>query len=75
MTDYTDSNLLPRSHLQALKNEIKLRESKWNKVYWEMIVPVVKIRTLRARLASTKYHISVCPIHAFVRLLTIRLFL
>ncbi|XP_038879465.1 uncharacterized protein LOC120071330 isoform X1 [Benincasa hispida] len=34
----------------ALKNEIKLRESKWNKVYWEMIVPVVKIRTLRARL-------------------------
>ncbi|XP_023520770.1 uncharacterized protein LOC111784221 isoform X1 [Cucurbita pepo subsp. pepo] len=34
----------------ALKNEIKLRESKWNKVYWEMILPVVKIRTLRARL-------------------------
>ncbi|KAG6590370.1 hypothetical protein SDJN03_15793, partial [Cucurbita argyrosperma subsp. sororia] len=30
----------------ALKNEIKLRESKWNKVYWEMILPVVKIRTL-----------------------------
>ncbi|KAL0558373.1 hypothetical protein IC582_002935 [Cucumis melo] len=34
----------------ALKNEIKLRESKWSKVYWEMIVPVVKVRTLRARL-------------------------
>ncbi|XP_022159272.1 uncharacterized protein LOC111025682 [Momordica charantia] len=34
----------------ALKNEIKLRESKWKKVYWEMIVPVVKIRTLRARM-------------------------
>lgn len=49
---YVDSNLLPRPHLQALKNEIKLRESKWNKVYWEMILPVVKIRTLRARLAS-----------------------
>lgn len=24
----------------------------WSKVYWEMIEPVVKIRTLRARLAS-----------------------
>uniref|UniRef100_A0A2C9VCJ9 Pentatricopeptide repeat-containing protein-mitochondrial domain-containing protein n=1 Tax=Manihot esculenta TaxID=3983 RepID=A0A2C9VCJ9_MANES len=33
-----------------LKNEIKHRESMWNKVYWEMIEPVVKIRTLRARL-------------------------
>lgn len=46
-------NLIPWSNLQALKNEIKLRESKWSKVYWEMIVPVVKVRTLRARLAST----------------------
>lgn len=25
----------------------------WSKVYWEMIEPVIKIRTLRARLAST----------------------
>ncbi|ONI04622.1 hypothetical protein PRUPE_6G330700 [Prunus persica] len=33
-----------------LKNEIKQRESIWNKVYWEMVEPVVKIRTLRARL-------------------------
>ncbi|KAJ9131513.1 hypothetical protein P3X46_035168 [Hevea brasiliensis] len=33
-----------------LKNEIKQRESMWNKVCWEMIEPVVKIRTLRARL-------------------------
>ncbi|GAA0160428.1 ribosomal protein [Lithospermum erythrorhizon] len=33
-----------------LKNEIKNRESKWNRVYWELIEPVVKIRTLRARL-------------------------
>lgn len=24
----------------------------WHKVYWELIEPVVKIRTLRARLAS-----------------------
>lgn len=24
----------------------------WSKVHWEMIEPVVKIRTLRARLAS-----------------------
>ncbi|KAA8545068.1 hypothetical protein F0562_019833 [Nyssa sinensis] len=34
----------------ALKNEIKQRESKWSKVYWELVEPVVKIRTLRARL-------------------------
>ncbi|CAB4285262.1 unnamed protein product [Prunus armeniaca] len=33
-----------------LKNEIKQRDSIWNKVYWEMVEPVVKIRTLRARL-------------------------
>ncbi|XP_065852241.1 pentatricopeptide repeat-containing protein At3g56030, mitochondrial isoform X2 [Euphorbia lathyris] len=35
-----------------LKNEIKQRESQWNKVYWEMIEPVVKIRTLRARMIA-----------------------
>ncbi|XP_048323709.2 uncharacterized protein LOC107411963 [Ziziphus jujuba] len=34
----------------ALKNEIKQRESVWDKVYWELIEPVLKIRTLRARL-------------------------
>ncbi|KAK3014555.1 hypothetical protein RJ639_010169 [Escallonia herrerae] len=36
-----------------LKNEIKQRESMWSKVYWELIEPIVKIRTLRARMAST----------------------
>ncbi|KAK9049054.1 hypothetical protein SSX86_031979, partial [Deinandra increscens subsp. villosa] len=34
----------------ALKNEIKLRESRWSNVYWELIEPVTKIRTLRARM-------------------------
>ncbi|OVA20096.1 Tim44-like domain [Macleaya cordata] len=34
----------------ALKNEIKQRESMWKSVYWELVEPVVKIRTLRARL-------------------------
>ncbi|XP_056166221.1 uncharacterized protein LOC115680909 isoform X2 [Syzygium oleosum] len=34
----------------TLKNDIKMRESMWHKVYWELIEPVVKIRTLRARL-------------------------
>lgn len=34
----------------VLKNEIKQRESIWSKVYWELVEPVVKIRTLRARL-------------------------
>ncbi|CAN1232843.1 Probable 39S ribosomal protein L45, mitochondrial [Linum perenne] len=33
-----------------LKNEIKTREARWSKVYWEMVEPVVKIRTMRARL-------------------------
>lgn len=37
---------------QTLKNEIKQRESMWSKVYWELVEPVVKIRTLRARLVS-----------------------
>ncbi|XVF06158.1 hypothetical protein REPUB_Repub06bG0023400 [Reevesia pubescens] len=34
----------------ALKNEIKQRESIWSSIYWEMVEPVVKIRTLRARM-------------------------
>ncbi|KAF8387980.1 hypothetical protein HHK36_026646 [Tetracentron sinense] len=40
----------------ALKNEIKQRESRWSSVYWELIEPVVKIRTLRARLASISFY-------------------
>ncbi|KAK3031597.1 hypothetical protein RJ639_035603, partial [Escallonia herrerae] len=36
-----------------LKNEVKQRESMWSKVYWELTEPIVKIRTLRARMAST----------------------
>ncbi|KAK4850367.1 hypothetical protein QYF36_006144 [Acer negundo] len=34
----------------TLKNEIKQRESTWNNVYWELVEPIIKIRTLRARL-------------------------
>ncbi|VVB15269.1 unnamed protein product [Arabis nemorensis] len=34
----------------ALKNEIKQREAIWDRVHWEMIEPVIKIRTLQARL-------------------------
>ncbi|KAK8518587.1 hypothetical protein V6N12_011838 [Hibiscus sabdariffa] len=34
----------------ALKNEIKQRESIWSNLYWELVEPVVKIRTLRARM-------------------------
>lgn len=33
-----------------LKNEIKLRESRWSAVHWELNGPAVSIRTLRARL-------------------------
>lgn len=34
----------------VLKNEIKQRESRWSSVYWEVVEPTIKIRTLRARL-------------------------
>ncbi|XP_004495751.1 uncharacterized protein [Cicer arietinum] len=34
----------------TLKNEIKQRETAWSGVYWEMVEPVVMIRTLRARM-------------------------
>lgn len=34
----------------ALKNEIKHRETLWSHVYWELVMPLQKIRTLRARL-------------------------
>ncbi|CAH9087157.1 unnamed protein product [Cuscuta europaea] len=34
----------------ALKNEIRQRESVWSHVYWELIEPIVRIRTLRARM-------------------------
>ncbi|KAK1581055.1 hypothetical protein Q3G72_002659 [Acer saccharum] len=34
----------------TLKNEIKQRESTWSSVYWELVEPIIKIRTLRARL-------------------------
>ncbi|KAK1316724.1 hypothetical protein QJS10_CPA05g00914 [Acorus calamus] len=34
----------------VLKNEMKQRESRWNSVYWELVEPVMSIRTLRARM-------------------------
>ncbi|CAI9764765.1 unnamed protein product [Fraxinus pennsylvanica] len=34
----------------ALKNEIKQRGTVWSHVNWELVEPVLKIRTLRARL-------------------------
>ncbi|KAJ8440125.1 hypothetical protein Cgig2_003450 [Carnegiea gigantea] len=37
-------------YMKALKNDIKQRESMWSTVYWELVEPAVKIRTLRARL-------------------------
>ncbi|KAK9732615.1 hypothetical protein RND81_04G010400 [Saponaria officinalis] len=49
-----DKSLLRKSVTEnmfsGLKNEIKQREAVWKKVYWELIEPAVKIRTLRARL-------------------------
>ncbi|OAY80201.1 hypothetical protein ACMD2_23465, partial [Ananas comosus] len=34
----------------TLKNELKRRESMWSSVHWELVEPVVSIRTLRARM-------------------------
>ncbi|KAL0384820.1 UNVERIFIED_CONTAM: hypothetical protein Sradi_2876300 [Sesamum radiatum] len=49
-----DKGLLRKSVTEnmysALKNEIKQRERVWSHVYWELIMPIIKIRTLRARL-------------------------
>ncbi|KAI3445241.1 hypothetical protein Pfo_001906 [Paulownia fortunei] len=49
-----DKGLLRKSVTEnmysALKNEIKHRETVWSHVYWELMMPIVKIRTLRARL-------------------------
>lgn len=38
--------------VKTLKNEVKRRESMWSSVHWELIEPVVSIRTLRARMVS-----------------------
>lgn len=42
--------LVTENMYSALKSEIKLRESRWSSVYWELVEPVTKIRTLRARM-------------------------
>ncbi|XP_038992653.1 39S ribosomal protein L45, mitochondrial isoform X2 [Hibiscus syriacus] len=39
----------------ALKNEIKQRESIWSNLHWELVEPIVKIRTLRARMKFEAY--------------------
>jgi hypothetical protein len=46
-------------HFQTLKNEIKQRETTWSQVYWEMVEPVVMVRTLRARMVSILLHFTV----------------
>ncbi|XP_020108798.1 39S ribosomal protein L45, mitochondrial isoform X2 [Ananas comosus] len=39
----------------TLKNELKRRESMWSSVHWELVEPVVSIRTLRARMKFEAY--------------------
>ncbi|KAG0488130.1 hypothetical protein HPP92_006941 [Vanilla planifolia] len=36
----------------TLKNELKRRETMWQHVYWELLEPIVKVRTLRARMIA-----------------------
>ncbi|XP_031403176.1 39S ribosomal protein L45, mitochondrial-like isoform X2 [Punica granatum] len=42
--------LVTEKMYSTLKNDIKQRTSMWSTVYWDMVEPAVKIRTLRARL-------------------------
>lgn len=42
--------LVTEKMYSAIKSEIKQREALWSRVYWEMVEPIIKIRTLRARL-------------------------
>ncbi|KAK4768364.1 hypothetical protein SAY87_003505 [Trapa incisa] len=42
--------LVTEKMYSTLKNDIKQRESMWSTVFWEMMEPAMKIRTLRARL-------------------------
>lgn len=44
--------LVTEKMYSALKNEIKQRESRWSKMYWELVEPAVNIQTLRARLIA-----------------------
>ncbi|CAN6219742.1 unnamed protein product [Urochloa humidicola] len=41
--------LTERMH-STIKNELKIRQSKWSSVHWELVEPAVSIRTLRARM-------------------------
>lgn len=36
----------------TLKNELKQRETMWSSVYWELVEPLVSVRTLRARMIA-----------------------
>uniref|UniRef100_A0A1D1YW47 Large ribosomal subunit protein mL45 n=1 Tax=Anthurium amnicola TaxID=1678845 RepID=A0A1D1YW47_9ARAE len=42
--------LVTENMFSAFKNELKRRESIWKSVYWEFVEPVIKVRTLRARM-------------------------
>ncbi|KAL6570254.1 hypothetical protein OROMI_014768 [Orobanche minor] len=42
--------LVTENMYSAIKNEIKQREAVWSHIYWKLLMPIVKIRTLRARL-------------------------
>ncbi|KAJ0979656.1 hypothetical protein J5N97_015130 [Dioscorea zingiberensis] len=44
--------LVTEKMYSTLKNEIKRRESMWSAVHWELIEPIVSIRTLRARMIA-----------------------
>ncbi|CAA6654066.1 unnamed protein product [Spirodela intermedia] len=42
--------LVTENMFSAFKNDLKRRESSWKSVYWELVEPAVRIRTLRARM-------------------------
>ncbi|KAL5701620.1 hypothetical protein ACHQM5_026937 [Ranunculus cassubicifolius] len=55
--DKTSLRKVVTEHMfSALKNEIKYRQSNWSSIYWEMVEPVKRIRTLRARMIGVDKH-------------------
>eukprot|EP00252_Welwitschia_mirabilis_P001986 TRINITY_DN11941_c0_g1_i1.p1 TRINITY_DN11941_c0_g1~~TRINITY_DN11941_c0_g1_i1.p1 ORF type:complete len:132 (+),score=23.70 TRINITY_DN11941_c0_g1_i1:480-875(+) len=45
-------HLVTENMYSTFKKELKQRRTAWHDVYWEMIEPAVRVRTLRARLMA-----------------------
>uniref|UniRef100_A0A0D3GU96 Large ribosomal subunit protein mL45 n=1 Tax=Oryza barthii TaxID=65489 RepID=A0A0D3GU96_9ORYZ len=58
-TGYTKKEFYDQAfkiYKETIKNELKKRQSMWSSVHWELVVPAVCIRTLRARMKFEAYN-------------------